>query len=453
MVASGCRDEFWASLGLTPMPQVDHPALINTSITLAYYVHGISQTGSTEKSRRVFQEDFQRVAGKGVSTQRRALVDGGWLHQLRRVEKTKGNEYSYGDLLRAKSDRNAWVVIGEILFGKQGLVGDWLESPLLAHGSLGPSGVMVLSLIYRFPGQLSPADIRDFFSGIAKRDAVNGWLKKLQDKEKFGCEIIELVDGHLQVSEGFKKVIADQHDMFSPRKEKISKTVELEREKHLLKHGVSIELQKLRKMYRGLSCIRCGATSKEVEHFPPVEYLYHQKKGERDVREDYEPDRRPDDWFMTFPICKACNEKTRRFISKHDSPPRLKFSGTRFHGGDPLVSLSRRITELRDTFYTAVENDETEKALRCVSQALGMFDAVSGVAGSIAFKLPSGEFLEFKPVSSENGKERKYVLLSGESRRLSKEKPDPTEYITVLPIQVIDDTSIKWGKKKRNQID
>jgi hypothetical protein len=97
----------------------------------------------------------------------------------------------------------------------------------------------------------------------------------------------------------------------------------------------------------------------------------------------------------------------------------------RFHGGDPLVVLSRRITELRDFFYTAVENDEAEKALRCVSEALGMFDAVSGVAGSMAFKLPSGEFLEFKPVSSENGKERRFVLLKGESRRLSKEKPDP----------------------------
>ena len=112
--------------------------------------------------------------------------------------------------------------------------------------------------------------------------------------------------------------------------------------------------------------------------------------------------------------------------------------------------LSRRITELRDTFYTAIENDETEKALRCVSKALGYFDAVSGVTGSIAFKLPSGDFLEFKPVDGANGKERKFVLLKSDSRRLSKEKPDPTEFVTVLPIQVIDDTSIKWGKKKRN---
>ena len=112
--------------------------------------------------------------------------------------------------------------------------------------------------------------------------------------------------------------------------------------------------------------------------------------------------------------------------------------------------LSGRITRLRDTFYTAVENDETEKALRCVSKALGYFDAVSGVTGSLAFKLPSGEFLEFKPVSSAKGKERKYVLLKGESRQLSKEKPDPTEFVTILPIQVIDDTSIKWGKKERN---
>ncbi len=112
--------------------------------------------------------------------------------------------------------------------------------------------------------------------------------------------------------------------------------------------------------------------------------------------------------------------------------------------------MSRRITRLRDTFYTAVENDETQRALRCVSKALGYFDAVSGVTGSIAFKLPSGEFLEFKTVDSETGKERKFVLLKGESRRLSKEKPDPTEFVTVLPIQVIDDSSIKWCKRKRN---
>jgi hypothetical protein len=114
------------------------------------------------------------------------------------------------------------------------------------------------------------------------------------------------------------------------------------------------------------------------------------------------------------------------------------------------VVLSSGITRLRDSFYTAVENDETQKALRCVSKALGMFDAVSGVTGSIAFKMPSGDFLEFKPVSSENGKERKFVLLSGESRRLSKEKPDPTEFVTILPLRAIDDASIEWGKKKRN---
>ena len=87
---------------------------------------------------------------------------------------------------------------------------------------------------------------------------------------------------------------------------------------------------------------------------------------------------------------------------------------------------------------------------RCVSKALGYFDAVRGVAGSIAFKLPSGDFLEFKPVSSQNGKKRKFVLLSGESRRLSKEKPDPTEFFTILPVWVIDDASIKWCKRKRN---
>ena len=76
-----------------------------------------------------------------------------------------------------------------------------------------------------------------------------------------------------------------------------------------------------------------------------------------------------------------------------------------------------------------------------------MFDAVSGVAGSIAFKLPSGDFLEFKPVDGAKGKERKFVLLKGDSRRLSSEKPDPTEFVTVLPIWVIDDTSLKLGKK------
>ncbi len=123
---------------------------------------------------------------------------------------------------------------------------------------------------------------------------------------------------------------------------------------------------------------------------------------------------------------------------------------TRLHSGDPLVVLSRRITELRDTFYTAVENDENQKALRCVSKALGYFDAVSGVNGSLAFKMPSGDFLEFKPVSSENGKERRFVLLKGESRRLSKEKPDPTEFVTILPFQVIDDSSIKWCQRKRS---
>lgn len=433
-MALGSSDEFWASLGLTPMPNVIHPKRINDCIILAFFVHRISLTGSTEMSLRVFQEIFTRSATKNVSKQRRALVDGGWLRQLRRGKNTKGSEYSYGDLLKEKSNRDAWILIGENLFGKQGLFGPWRESPLLAHGSLGLNGVMVFSLIDRFPGQLSPLDIRDFFAGIALPGAVDGWVKRLRNEEKFEGGLVELVDGYFQVSEGSKKVLAEQHEMYSPRKDKIAKTVETQRGNYQYAFGVSRELQKLRKMYRGLPCFRCGASSKEVEHFPAVKYLKS----------------RPDDWFMTFPICKACNEKARRFISKNDAPPRLKLTATRFHGGDPLVVLSRRITELRDTFYEAVENDETQKALRCVTKALGHFDAVSGVTGSLAFKMPSGEFLEFKPTSGAKGKKRKFVLVTGESRRLSKEKPDPTEFVTVLPVHLIDDTSIKWGKKKRN---
>jgi hypothetical protein len=255
----------------------------------------------------------------------------------------------------------------------------------------------------------------------------------LRNEEKFEGGLVELVDGYFQVSEGSKKVLAEQHEMYSPRKDKIAKTVETQRGNYQYAFGVSRELQKLRKMYRGLPCFRCGASSKEVEHFPAVKYLKS----------------RPDDWFMTFPICTACNEKTRRFISMHDAPPRLKFTGTRFHSGDPLVVLSSGITRLRDSFYTAVENDEAEKALRCVSKALGMFDAVSGVTGSIAFQMPSGDFLEFKPLDGAKGNKRKFVLVNGESRRLSEEKPDPTEFVTVLPVQVLDDTSIKWCKKKR----
>jgi hypothetical protein len=80
---------------------------------------------------------------------------------------------------------------------------------------------------------------------------------------------------------------------------------------------------------------------------------------------------------------------------------------------------------------------------------LGYFDAVSGVNGSLAFKMPSGDFLEFKPLDGAKGNKRKFVLVNGESRRLSEEKPDPTEFVTVLPVQVLDDTSIKWCKKKR----
>jgi hypothetical protein len=429
----GSSDEFWASLGLTTMPNVIHPKRINDCIILAFFVHRISLTGSTEMSLRVFQEIFTRSSTKNVSKQRRALVDGGWLRQLRRGKNTKGSEYSYGDLLKAKSDRDAWILIGENLFGKQGLFGPWRESPLLAHGSLGLNGVMVFSLIDRFSGRLSPLDIRDFFAGIALPGAVDGWVKRLRNEEKFEGGLVELVDGYFQVSEGSKKVLAEQHEMYSPRKDKIAKTVETQRGNYQYAFGVSRELQKLRKMYRGLPCFRCGASSKEVEHFPAVKYLKS----------------RPDDWFMTFPICTACNEKTRRFISMHDAPPRLKFTGTRFHSGDPLVVLSSGITRLRDSFYTAVENDEAEKALRCVSKALGMFDAVSGVTGSIAFQMPSGDFLEFKPLDGAKGNKRKFVLVNGESRRLSEEKPDPTEFVTVLPVQVLDDTSIKWCKKKR----
>jgi hypothetical protein len=53
-------------------------------------------------------------------------------------------------------------------------------------------------------------------------------------------------------------------------------------------------------------------------------------------------------------------------------------------------------------------------------------------------------------VDGAKGNKRKFVLVKGESRPLSKEKPDPTEFVTILPLQVIDDASIKWCKRKRN---
>jgi hypothetical protein len=416
------------SSGVQVLPSVDHPDRLNVTVVLAFFVHQIQLNGSVERSRRIQQTDFVRSSGAGVSRMLRNLCLDGWLVLDVHGGVSNGNVYVLGPKFDEPSMRDRWIKVCDFMYGDDGLLRNWLGSPLLAHGSLNCGGLLYFEYVRRFEGMVRTSDIQRFFAGIASAKTTEKQLAKLRE-----LGLIESRDNRHFLTENYENAFAAVGEEFHERADRIRMSVDRERSNFLEANGVSKSLQRLRSLYRGSPCIRCGSPSNQVEHFPP-------KSWATTILDDDSSRAAPgnDDWFLTYPICGGCNNQTAAFIRHAGVPQRLTVNAFRFVGGDAIQGLVTRLASLRDQFYRAFEDSDVDRAKRCAAKALAQFEAVRGKRGAIAYQMSPGKFMTIGPDSA--ALQFGYPLSQQGKRVLQGEKPAPTIETTTMRFREIPQT-------------
>jgi len=386
-----------------PLGASRHPANADSSVLLSAYIYEMGESGERERARRTLQEDFIRSGGSSITEHLGQLRQQGWLRIPRKRVEGRGNVFTYGKAMSSPRLRRDWEAIAERIWGPTGYLSGWMGDPLFAHGALGWSGTLVYAVCLRYPAPFSAREIQDFFVGVFSPDQTAYRVRRLRE---LGI-IVRTPEGY-QLNPECQAVIETLRERFQGRKTRITYSNAQERKKYKASVGRSDRLDGLRLSYKARPCIRCKKTSNEVEHFPPVKW-----SGESG-------------WFLTFPICRACNGKTSQFIRENMAPRPLTVRKVSLIGGNPLGSLEERIDSYRKTFYSCVESGQAERAMKAVAKARATFEAHTGDSGALIFRLPSGVDFHLDP--------KRHGLFFVPTL-LSTEKPTFDPNLTRVPIR------------------
>jgi hypothetical protein len=341
-----------------PTPR-ERPTGRDAAFILAKMLHDVLPSGDAEIARRILQEDIIRSGGKRLSDKMRSLVDGGWLEAEPGTTPLDGYKYTLG--ARLTDDRallSEWTAVATALHGPGGLLKGWMGRPCLAHGCLNPSGTLVLATLVRRTTPMPRADIASYMALFMSPRSAYYALSRLSEHG--------LAEGGRDAmwtaSPDWSLHLAELEARgFDARKAKIKVRNVADRTAFRIGFGNTPELVALRQEFKGWPCCRCSRPSTEVEHFPPRAWGA------------------PDDWYLAYPICTLCNKKTKRFIQIAGPPAPLKVvEATATPAFDAHRILERRVLQLRERFYRAVDSGDVTDAHLAAAKALAFFESVKG---------------------------------------------------------------------------
>ena len=275
-------------------------------------------SGSVCRSQRYYGQIFNRIDSARFSSSRRSLERGGWVFRsslsvghasdcYERGKRFDGEPY----LLRS------WLSLAQNLWGSEGLLTRWSESPGWGHGCFGVSGMLVFATVERANCLLSRKQIFEYLETFCSYDTVKRSVNRLL---AIGI-LSDKVDG-LCLSENwsqhFEEFIAS-----SPagterwikgnqlrRKERVARRQTVER-------GLLTDAE--RGQLRNLGCwvSACSSKGKEPDHFPPKRFL-----------SSFEDTLSP---HILFAACRKHNRRSAKFIA---SLPDIKPERRQLYGSD-----------------------------------------------------------------------------------------------------------------------
>lgn len=351
--------------GLPVIPMVsDRPATFDLCNLLALMLTEMKRKKVVVKAQRSYAEDFNRVRSAAISRKRRQLERDGW---VKRVEKTHGlipDRYEKGISLKnnLSLDRK-WNDIAKALYGKNGLLTDFLGSPAWGHHCLNPGAIATLSVLTKAEESVTLPKLIQYLSPICSETTVRNGAKKLI---KLG--MVRDVSGFFVLSEDWT-VLLRGYFVENPCcldrsiKGKRVRAAEREAVRSQVTSGGLTPAEK--GQLRSLPCVRCGKKATQQEHFPPKRFLKDlSKHNGRDV---------------VWAICWSCNQGTRLFIQKMPVLYPNKVLVVFQNGIDPWDIYQVRTNMLLTDWYSAIERDDLDSAIAAVQAALNLYAALIDV--------------------------------------------------------------------------
>ena len=231
-----------------------------------------------------------------------------WLEISESARGAKGHHYRLGP--PALPNHEAWIQLGESLFGTGGHLEQFRSRPLFSSYGITPFGCMVLSYVDRF----GPVTQREIVSALKTYFDVNSIRKRLRYIHSEG--LVYLKKSHYYTGPNLRTTI-EKHEIETGAAGKL-RLVENARDKRWITFQTEVlgnpEILMLKSALRKLDCFYCAKTPPptggEVEHFPPTKWGGSDKTS------------------LLLPVCRKCNGRHGRILGKHQKPL-IPFTPTR----------------------------------------------------------------------------------------------------------------------------
>jgi len=353
------------NMGMVKFPTLIFPSNSPDSgsqrIYLAFVVNEFQPGSTVNLSQRGTRKLFNRGGGGIVSKDLRELRAAGWL-LARQIEETEALGYSPGKKLTGNPALyEEWQGIAAGLFGKQGLVKQFVNTTVWGHGVFGFKQILVLgALVYR-EQKVRRMDLVHYLGDWMSESTIDSALRKMVD-----AKIVSHVDGFYVRTQNWNEnlqIFAVGHPGGEARRQRVRSVVAKDRYRYgmLAREGKLTPRQ--RKELLKNPCVRCDKKSTQEEHFPPTRL-----GGKSQIH-------------LVWAICKPCNDKTKAFIKKIDLfelvPGKLQLLDSDVDPNDMLrASLSVGLGK----FYRAAEKRDYVEGRRIVEKACSLIQSLEADA-------------------------------------------------------------------------
>lgn len=333
------------------------PRSFEDSLALALVLSAIVGEAEGEVSLRTIQTDLVRSSRERIAARLARLKSDGWLDKAA-VDWVlgQGQIHDFGPRFDNEALLEQWLSFSEELLGPDGYLAPHRGKPQMAWRTFGGAELLLVELVRRNPGRWTKAEIARLATPLMVFDTAQQKAIDLHRKK----QLLTYENKRLYVVFNVDELIHNKSSKVGGlRLERILRSVLADRDAFYVKHGASLRRLWLKRAYRGQPCIRCERPSNEIEHFPPKSWGGF------------------DDWFTTFPICHACNDRTRLFIQRFPLPEgghtEATFKSPAMPAG--LRDLSCSIASKALAFYDAVESSDVSLTHSLALESLLLYRA------------------------------------------------------------------------------
>ena len=154
---------------------------LSDRILLCYFCYRIGEENDwVSLGRREIQTRFCRPGGRRVSRRIKALFHRGILIRRERRPFTKAYQYRLSPNFLNTPESKDWRELSEVLFNEQHPWRGLFDRPVVGHGFLNASGVLVLGAILAVGTGVSTGQLQMYLRGLVGEQTVRNAVHKLE---------------------------------------------------------------------------------------------------------------------------------------------------------------------------------------------------------------------------------------------------------------------------------